>query len=629
MLAEREKRQAETAAPSRLSPFARMAFVEAKAAALEDITWDLSHLLRGGRGRGRRHRRGDRRRAARPGRAAGRGVRRQARGQGRRARRRGPARGDGAAGGDLQLAGRAANFAHLRFSADTEDPANGALMQMVSERGTAIQTKLLFFELEWVEVPDDRAEELLATEGLDFCRHHLRMERRYKPHLLSKPEETISTELSVTGRSAWSRLFDELTSAIRVELDGRGRAGLARRRPLGPVQPRPRAAQGDGRGGDRGARARPAHPRLRLQHAAPGQGDQGPAARLPELARLAQPRQRGLGRVGSGAGRGGQGPLRPGPALVRDQGEAARPRAPRRLRPHGRGLQRRRGDPLGAGARAGHRLLRLLLWRRRGRGRALLRRALDRRASDPGQARRRLQRLDRPLGPPLRAAQLHGAPPRRAHARARARPRPAPDPGPRAGRVPPGHAADGRRDGLGVRRGDRLRAAAGRRRGSGLAPQPAGRGGRGPDRHRLPPDRDEPVRGPRPHRPPRRGRAGDRAHRRALDRDPDRAAGRLGRDHRGLPLLVVLRPPLHRRPRLRLRLRLRPAAGALGLPPLHRARRRDRPGLPGDAVAPAARAHPRSWARSSASTSPTPASGSRAWTWSPSRSIRRWRRPKK
>jgi len=117
-----------------------------------------------------------------------------------------------------ELAGRAANFAHLRFAADTEDPANGALMQMVSERGTAIQTKLLFFDLEWVEVPDDRVEELLATDGLEFAAHHLRMELRYKPHLLSKPEETIATELSVTGRSAWSRLFDEVTSAIRVDL---------------------------------------------------------------------------------------------------------------------------------------------------------------------------------------------------------------------------------------------------------------------------------------------------------------------------------------------------------------------------------------------------------------------------
>jgi oligoendopeptidase F len=118
------------------------------------------------------------------------------------------------------LAGRAASYAQLRFSADTADPSIGAMMQSVRERGARINTRLLFFELEWVEIDDERAEELLAAEGMEFCRHHLRMERRYRDHLLSKPEERISTELSVTGAGAWSRLFDELTSAIRVELDG-------------------------------------------------------------------------------------------------------------------------------------------------------------------------------------------------------------------------------------------------------------------------------------------------------------------------------------------------------------------------------------------------------------------------
>ncbi|MEO7198463.1 MAG: M3 family oligoendopeptidase, partial [Solirubrobacterales bacterium] len=119
-----------------------------------------------------------------------------------------------------ELAGRALNYAHLRFAADTADPTIGALLQKGSERATRIQTQLLFFDLEWVEVDDERAEELLATDGLDFCSHHLRLERRYRPHLLSAPEERIATELSLTGRGAWSRLFDELTSAIRVDLPG-------------------------------------------------------------------------------------------------------------------------------------------------------------------------------------------------------------------------------------------------------------------------------------------------------------------------------------------------------------------------------------------------------------------------
>jgi oligoendopeptidase F len=114
------------------------------------------------------------------------------------------------------LAGKAGTYAGLRFSTDTSDPERGALLQRVQERGTAIETKLLFFGLEWAALDDERAEELLAADGLDFARHHLRMERRYRPYLLSEPEEKILTEKQVTARAAWARLFAEQVSAIEV-----------------------------------------------------------------------------------------------------------------------------------------------------------------------------------------------------------------------------------------------------------------------------------------------------------------------------------------------------------------------------------------------------------------------------
>ncbi|MEA2372331.1 MAG: oligoendopeptidase [Solirubrobacteraceae bacterium] len=117
------------------------------------------------------------------------------------------------------LVGRAASYAQLRFSTDTADPDRGALMQRVEERATALETKLLFFELEWAALDDDRAEHLLGGDGLDFCRHHLRTIRRYRPHLLSEPEERVFSEKALTGRSAWGRLFEELTSSLEVELD--------------------------------------------------------------------------------------------------------------------------------------------------------------------------------------------------------------------------------------------------------------------------------------------------------------------------------------------------------------------------------------------------------------------------
>jgi len=124
-----------------------------------------------------------------------------------------------------ELAGRAGSYASLWFSTNTQDPPRGALVQRVQERGTEIQTTLLFFDLEWAALCDEHAEALLATDGLDFCAHHLRTLRRYRPHLLSQPEERILAEKRVTGEGAWERLFSGLVSAVEVDLPRAGADG--------------------------------------------------------------------------------------------------------------------------------------------------------------------------------------------------------------------------------------------------------------------------------------------------------------------------------------------------------------------------------------------------------------------
>jgi len=119
-----------------------------------------------------------------------------------------------------ELVGRAGSFASLRFSTDTADAARGALLQLVQERATDVETRLLFFELEWAALPDERAEALLAVDALSFCAHYLASARRYRPHLLSEPEEKILAEKSIASQSAWNRLFGELVASLRVGLDG-------------------------------------------------------------------------------------------------------------------------------------------------------------------------------------------------------------------------------------------------------------------------------------------------------------------------------------------------------------------------------------------------------------------------
>ena len=116
--------------------------------------------------------------------------------------------------------GRIGSFAQLNFAVDTANPKYSALVQKVTEHGSKLQQKLLFFDLEWKATDEATAQKLLADPTLAKYRHQLEAERRYIPYTLSEIEEKILVDKSVTGRSAWSRFFTMLTSAMRFEYEG-------------------------------------------------------------------------------------------------------------------------------------------------------------------------------------------------------------------------------------------------------------------------------------------------------------------------------------------------------------------------------------------------------------------------
>ncbi|MBA3434290.1 MAG: M3 family oligoendopeptidase [Actinobacteria bacterium] len=115
---------------------------------------------------------------------------------------------------------RAIYFAHLSYATNMADAPRGALLARLTEKGAALDTQLLFFGLEIADLDDEAAEALIAHDELEHWRHWLRSLRKFRPYLLSEPEEKIFTEKSVSGVSAWDRLYDELLGAVRVELDG-------------------------------------------------------------------------------------------------------------------------------------------------------------------------------------------------------------------------------------------------------------------------------------------------------------------------------------------------------------------------------------------------------------------------
>jgi oligoendopeptidase F len=119
-----------------------------------------------------------------------------------------------------EVLGRLMSYAQLLFSGDSTNAVVGRFYQTISERVTAISSHLLFFALELNRLDDATLEQKLADPALARWRPWLRDLRVFRPHQLSDELEKLLHEKEVTGRSAWSRLFDETVAAMRVPVNG-------------------------------------------------------------------------------------------------------------------------------------------------------------------------------------------------------------------------------------------------------------------------------------------------------------------------------------------------------------------------------------------------------------------------
>jgi oligoendopeptidase F len=120
----------------------------------------------------------------------------------------------------VEMASKLASYAHLIWSTDTANPKYGALLQRTTEWSAQLEQQLVFFELEWINAPEDFAKRLIADPVMVHYQHWMEATRRYQPHRLTEPEEKILSEKAVTGREAWTRFFTELMGSTRYPFDG-------------------------------------------------------------------------------------------------------------------------------------------------------------------------------------------------------------------------------------------------------------------------------------------------------------------------------------------------------------------------------------------------------------------------
>lgn len=112
-------------------------------------------------------------------------------------------------------------YAYLWFSENTKNLEARAFKTKVEERLTALQNRILFFDLWWQTVDEANATRLMESAG--DVRYFLESIRRYKPHTLSEAEEKIINLKNTTGRHAVNTLYDVLTNGLTFTLTIKGK----------------------------------------------------------------------------------------------------------------------------------------------------------------------------------------------------------------------------------------------------------------------------------------------------------------------------------------------------------------------------------------------------------------------
>lgn len=118
------------------------------------------------------------------------------------------------------LLGRIMSYAGLVYSGDTTDPVRAKFYGDTQERLTAASTELLFFALELNRIEDAVLDHAMAEEPLKYYRSWIEDLRKDKPFQLDDRIEQLFHEKSITGRSAWNRLFDETMASLRFHVRG-------------------------------------------------------------------------------------------------------------------------------------------------------------------------------------------------------------------------------------------------------------------------------------------------------------------------------------------------------------------------------------------------------------------------
>ena len=115
---------------------------------------------------------------------------------------------------------RLMSYASLVHAENITDSVRTKFFGDIDERVTAASLHLLFFTLELNRIDDTQLEAAMRDPALGHYRPWIEDVRKEKPYQLEDRVEELFHEKSVTGYSAWNRLFDETIASLRFKVAG-------------------------------------------------------------------------------------------------------------------------------------------------------------------------------------------------------------------------------------------------------------------------------------------------------------------------------------------------------------------------------------------------------------------------
>ncbi|MCQ2913626.1 MAG: M3 family oligoendopeptidase [Alphaproteobacteria bacterium] len=121
----------------------------------------------------------------------------------------------------FELVGKLETYAYLMHSVKLDDTEVSANFQKIREVGNWVCGKLLFFTLEINQLSKENFNDKLKSEVVNKYSVWLKNVNENKPHELNETLERYSLDKSLSGASAWCRLFDETMSGLRFNIQGK------------------------------------------------------------------------------------------------------------------------------------------------------------------------------------------------------------------------------------------------------------------------------------------------------------------------------------------------------------------------------------------------------------------------